>query len=564
MTDKETIFIKYFTPQHLRLAWERMIRSNGRDIKDYWGIEIYSANLEANLENLSRKIISGEFQPSRPFKYYEPKSTGTHRTKTILPLEDALVYQAIANTIATKNYLKLADHNGFVFGSVLHPEVEKGIEILKEKDSEYFFFEYYLPHYNKFVDSVNQEIENLNVKYKLETDITGFFDCIPHSKLLMSLHQYDVEPLLLDFLEECLNMYSGTRDSITPGVGIPQGPAASFFFANIFLSELDHMLNHLGYSYYRYMDDIRIYEESEDQLYDALVLIDNYLKGNGLSLNSKKTSVEILESDREKEKIQSLFMSYSENEDVYTDVIETAKTELGISDILDQGNDSEQVQSYYSILSDDELVDFCLKEVKEAEEFFLREFKQMDQPHFRTHFKKLNDTTKREIQHQTYKWRNGNRILKDFGQEILNEKLIPIWIFLLENFFWKANHFCWNLNLYGKNEEIQNQLFALQASSRLSRYEWTRYQIFSNFSNYEEVNLSQLKQLYRKALEEKSPLVRMGMFVLLLRFTDPSHQLFTSVKNAIKNENEPYIRHTLSGLMLKKQNFDIVKYWLGL
>ncbi|MCC2598431.1 RNA-directed DNA polymerase [Sphingobacterium sp. FBM7-1] len=561
---QQSILEKYFSPRQLKLAWERMIRSNGRDIKDYWGIEIYNVKLDENLKMLSDKIISGHFKPSRPFKYYEPKASGTHRTKTILPLEDAIVYQALANKIATDKYALLADNNGFVFGSVLHPEVEKGTDILDNEKAEYFFFEYYLPHYNKFVDSVNHEIENLNVRYKLETDITGFFDCIPHSKLLMVLHKYNVEPEILDFLENCLNLYSGTRDSITPGVGIPQGPAASFFFANIFLSELDARLNRLGYSYYRYMDDIRIYEEDEDQLYDALVLIDNYLKGNGLSLNSKKTSVEILEEDREKEKIQSLFSSYNDTADVYTDIIEAAKTDLSISDVADQGSDSEQTDAVYATLSDEELIAFCTKEVKEAETFFLKEFMKVDSSEFKTQFRKLNDTTKREIQHQTYKWRNANRILTDFDKAILNEKLIPIWLFLLENFFWKANHFCWNLNLYGDNKAIQEKLLDLQASCKLSRYEWTRYQIFSNFSSREVISLSQLKQLYRQALEEKSSLVRMGMYTVLLRFTDPSHQLFTSIKNAIKDESEPYIRHTLSGLMLKKQNFDIVKYWLGL
>src|SRR5690606_185128 len=51
--------------------------------------------------------------------------------------------------------------------------------------------------------------------------------------------------------------------------------------------------------YYRYMDDIKIYGYSERELLDILVQIDNYLKGHGLSINSKKTS--IIKIDRNKE-----------------------------------------------------------------------------------------------------------------------------------------------------------------------------------------------------------------------------------------------------------------------
>src|SRR5690606_27922731 len=181
--NREIIFKKYFSPESLRLAWERMIRSNGRDVKDYFGIEIYSANLDKNLARLSNAIIKGEFKPKRPFKYYEPKASKTHRTKSVLSIEDSLVYQSIANVVATNNYDKLAENNSLVFGSVLNPEVARGLDLLEDPDADFYFFEYYIPLYNKFINSVNTEIENTEIRFKLETDITGFFDSIPHSKL---------------------------------------------------------------------------------------------------------------------------------------------------------------------------------------------------------------------------------------------------------------------------------------------------------------------------------------------------------------------------------------------
>jgi hypothetical protein len=49
---------------------------------------------------------------------YEPKATKTHRTKSVLSIEDSLVYQAIADKVAGNNYKRLAENNSFVFGSV--------------------------------------------------------------------------------------------------------------------------------------------------------------------------------------------------------------------------------------------------------------------------------------------------------------------------------------------------------------------------------------------------------------------------------------------------------------
>ena len=380
MNNNKDILHSYFSPIALRLAWERILRSNGKDIKDYFGIEIFGSNLDTNLERLSEIIIKGEFKPQRPFKYYEPKQSKTHRTKSVLSIEDALIYQAIANAVATANYKRLEANNEFVYGSVLHPEVEKGTDLLKEPDAEFYFFKYYVPLYNKFINSVNTEIENTNIRFKLETDITGFFDCIPHSKLLMTLHKFGVEPDILDLLNDCLNIYSGTKESVTPGVGIPQGPAASFFFANVFLNDLDYLISQSGYTYFRYMDDIRIYEETEEKLTEALVVIDNFLKGNALSLNTKKTSIEEIK-DREKEKFTLLAGYDGEFEDFSDKNTEDEKQNFHY--LTEQNPDNEQDKNFYiRTIEGDELINFCKNEIEEVENFLLEKFKNMESESF--------------------------------------------------------------------------------------------------------------------------------------------------------------------------------------
>jgi hypothetical protein len=564
MNGQREIYEKYFSPSNLRLAWERMVRSNGKDVKDFFGIELYSANLELNLTRLSETIINGDFKPQRPFKYYEPKASKTHRTKSVLSIEDSLVYQAIANTVATTNYKRLEENNRFVFGSVLHPEVEKGLDLLNEVDAEYYFFEYYIPLYNKFINSVNTEIQNTNIRFKLETDITGFFDCIPHSKLLITLNKFGVEPDILDLLNDCLNIYSGTKESVTPGVGIPQGPAASFFFANVFLTDLDYEISQRGYTYYRYMDDIRIYEENEEELTEALVRIDNFLKGRALSLNTKKTSIEEIGENRETEKI-SLLTGYGEEMDEYDSKISSNEEKMQIY-LTEQSPDNEQEKKFIiKTIEGNELINYCKNEIAKVEKQLFDKFKDISKPNFHSRSLANDEHLKKEIIHIAYRWRSSNLILKNIDKPILNIDLIDIWLFCVEHFFWKANHFCWNLNQYGPNEFVTLKLNEIIIKFR--SFEWVRYQILSNMATVQKFNTTELREIFRKSKEEPSGLVRLGYYMILLKHLKHDHQLFASLRQAIKDDKEPYIKNRLSSfislLSVNEKNGEI-KFWFGL
>ena len=146
----------YFSYDCILLAWERYIRCNQKEAKDYLGIKAFGSNLEDNINSLSTKLLKNSFKPSRPPKFYRPKANGMQRTITILPVEDALVYQAIANSVASINYDNLTKNTAYVFGSVLNEEVRKGIKLLKRDDAEFYFFKSYLSLYKEFSNKVNK------------------------------------------------------------------------------------------------------------------------------------------------------------------------------------------------------------------------------------------------------------------------------------------------------------------------------------------------------------------------------------------------------------------------
>jgi len=75
-----------------------------------------------------------------------------------------------------------------------------------------------------------------------------------------------------------------------PSKGIPQGPAFSAFFANIYLNELDRLIEKKSYDYVRYVDDMVILCESKKQLEDTKELLGHYLSSVNLELNANKTT----------------------------------------------------------------------------------------------------------------------------------------------------------------------------------------------------------------------------------------------------------------------------------
>lgn len=547
---------KYFSPENLMLAWERMVRSSNREVKDYFGIEILAYDLENNLQQLSEILSKGEYEPARPQKFYEPKASRTHRTKTILRVQDALVYQAIANIIAQENYDRLSGYEHCVFGSVLHPEVKLGTAVLDEVKPELFFYSYYLPLYQKFANSVNKEIEDQDIQFKLETDITGFFDCIPHSALLMTLYKYGVEEDILNLLDTCLNVWSGTRDAVIPGVGIPQGPPPSSFFANLFLHELDVYLCDKGYTYYRYMDDIRIYEEEKEKAYEALVRIDKILKSKGLSLNTKKTSVRKIQ-DRDKEKISfEQFIDYDdegvesilEEEMGFDNEVEA----IDLSGFSQQEHESDHQKRFYvRSMSPEELAEHIEKEIQEVQERLLELFhgnSKLSNPFAQELELKaeLNDNIVRELGNLGYRYRSAFQSVRyaSTKHQIEPEKaLLPIWFYLLENIFWKANQFAWIIEMYGPDEDNKRKLFDL--IEKFGDYEWVQFHLISCLALSQKFTPSELKDIYRSIDKDAPYLVKLGYYKLLLYHLEEDKQLFKTVSRAIQNEPDIYLKKTL-------------------
>jgi hypothetical protein len=545
---------KYFNPENIRLAFYRVNCGTDKMVKDRVGIRAFGIDLDSNAKSLSEKICSGNYEPQRGFKFYVPKASKTLRTKTLLYIEDALVYQAIANKIAEEVYEILAEQNSFVFGSVLSPDVVKGEAILGEAEPNYFFFKLWHNFYKKFTDSRINCVEKDGVKFKFETDITGFFDCIPHYNLLCKLSdRFGVEDEILDILSACLDLWSGTCDSPTPGVGIPQGPVPSFLFANLILHDLDEQIIAEGFKYYRYMDDICIYGYEEKELVKALVLIDKYLKSNGLSINAKKTSIEKIKDGfaaEERKKIQSFSLYFDEDPNNLVDELKhTTKTEKDLI-ASDSNTVSEQDigfdQNYKekilieTLTSKDDIEAFCNELLMEVEDSLPKLFAKTS---LKNNDLLLRDrVSDRDFMSLSFQYAGALKALQEIGLEVKpNQKLLKYWLFAYKNFFWRANCFGFMFQFYRNNEKLKKSLLKL-IKNDFELYEWSRYLAFQTLSFSQDFNDQELRHDFFKMLKnEDSSLVKISIYRLLFIHAS-NDQMVDLITKTLKNEENNYLK----------------------
>ncbi len=554
---------KYFSPESIKLAFYRVQCWPDRMVKDQVGLRAFGSDLTENCNVFSEKIVNGQFVPSRGFKYYMPKSSGTSRTKTLLNVEDALVYQAIANVIAEQSYHELSEHNAFVFGSVLSPETVKGLTILDEEQPNFFFFKFWKQLYQQFKESVIYSIEQDKVKYKFETDITGFFDCIPHYNLLSKLSErFSVEDEILDLLASCFNAWSGTKESVTPGVGIPQGCVPSFFFANLLLHDLDELLVEKGLKYYRYMDDIKIYGYEEIDLKRALVEIDMYLKGNGLSINSKKTSIQEIDEKTEDETVKEMkkieiFDQY-EGEDFSDNLHPDLKKDSASMVGQDQDDLIFQLPNIISLTDREEVEKFHREQISEVENELPAYFQNPNDAILEL----LPEIDDIDFIKQSVKYSQSIRGLKEIEAEFHpNSDLIKYWLFAYEKFFWRANSFGLTLSLYEDSKEIRDRLLNL-VTTQFDLFEWNRYFAFQTLSFNFKFTDRELREVFFKFLrEEKSDLAKISLYRLLFKHSQ-NVQFKATLRKQLQKENSYYLKTLITDFVRNspKGDVDIVEF----
>ena len=205
-------------------------------------VTAFFARLEENLEQLHRELTEKRYKTS-PYDVFV-KFEGKRREIYKLPFRDRVVHWAIMQVLEpiwTPQFT--ADTHACIKGRGMHSLLRKLREDLRN-DPE-------------------------GTAYCLKLDIRKFYPSIDHEKMKAVVRRKIKDPEVLWLLDGIIER----------APGVPIGNYISQYFANLYLSELDHLLKEVAgvRYYYRYADDMVLLAGDKPTLHGWLVLINDWL-----------------------------------------------------------------------------------------------------------------------------------------------------------------------------------------------------------------------------------------------------------------------------------------------
>lgn len=312
-------------------------------------------------------------------------------------------------------------------------------------------------------DDKCRELYTSGYKYVVAADLTGYYENISLSELRRRIFNYlddsDENNKSVNVLFRLLNKWSDERVS---GYGLPQGPPASAFLADIYLDYVDRQMEKYE-NYYRYMDDIRIFCRTEIEAKKALKDLIISLRGIKLNINAKKTRI-------------------LSGKDIETRLFDPLKPSLNLIEAILKGKNKEQINAIIPSL------------VKIFESSFL------DDPFEKSH---LNFSL----------YRLG--VLQSSDIKIDTNKII---VLIEDNFIAKPHHtglFCFFLTLFPADKNIFDFLISFLRSEH-NIYEWQEIKVLQSLLRFKVKPSSQQINFFIEAAKNSNKHYAARAFYLLL------------------------------------------------
>ncbi len=273
--------------RNLELAWRRITTGGNYQYKRLYRsiYYAYEVALDANLRDLRQRLLGGAFEARHPERIYVPKASGLHRPLALLSIEDQVVLQAFANLAANRMQRRRAQLQfKVVFSNIL------------EKPDSIFFFRRWQNTYRAFQGRIRKHYQ-AGMRWVGDFDLAAFYDTISHELLVRTIYPR-ITNADLDWIGQCLRTWSSDRAVSGHGHGLPQGPLASDFLAECFLLPIDLALQkRRGYT--RYVDDVRLFGATENEVRADLIEIERHCRERGLIPQTGKFAIKRAQSVQE-------------------------------------------------------------------------------------------------------------------------------------------------------------------------------------------------------------------------------------------------------------------------
>lgn len=201
----------------------------------------FGKHLEDNLQSLRRQLLSGETKVGRYryFSIFDPKK----RLICAAAFTERVMHHAVMN--------------------VCHPYFERNL-----------ISDTYATRVGKGTyEAIGKAMKALSrYQYVVKLDVRKYFDSISHEVLKAKLRRIFKDGQLLSLFDTIIDSYSTTE-----GKGLPIGNLTSQYFANFYLSALDHYAKETLRipAYLRYMDDILFFGDDKTVLKSQIDALDN-------------------------------------------------------------------------------------------------------------------------------------------------------------------------------------------------------------------------------------------------------------------------------------------------
>ena len=259
------LFDKVFAERNLWASFQQVASNDGAAGVDQVTVTDWERQLPEAIWELSDRLRTGTYQPSAIKRVQIPKPGSTETRPLGIPtVRDRTVQAAVVNVIAPIFERDFAEHSyGFRPGRGCQDALRRVDQLVKQG------------HY-----------------YVVDADLKGYFDTIPHDRLMTRLQEKIADGSVLSLIESFLkaNILDGLSQW-TPTTGAPQGAVLSPLLSNIYLDPLDHHVAAAGYEMVRYADDFVIMCRTAEAASQALDLVQHWVTANELVLHPTKTKI---------------------------------------------------------------------------------------------------------------------------------------------------------------------------------------------------------------------------------------------------------------------------------